>query len=64
MRKEPETLMKNVAKGNDPKRFVSGEAFIKYLATAPHAPPIATAKIFVRFSNFLSSERDYFLIAL
>ena len=44
------TFIKNVGKGNFSKMFASGEIFIKYLATAPNAPPIAIDKILVNIS--------------
>lgn len=50
IRKEPVTLIKKVGSGNLSKTFASGETFIKYRATAPSAPPIATDKILVKVS--------------
>ncbi len=50
IRKEPVMLIKNVGKGNFSKMFASGEMFIKYRATDPKAPPIATNKILVNVS--------------
>lgn len=45
MRNEPSTLTKNVWKGNFSNKPLSGEMFIKYLATDPNAPPMATEHI-------------------
>ena len=56
IRNEPMTFIKNVGNGNFANKPASGEIFIKYLATAPNAPPIATRRIFAAVSILFSSD--------